>query len=430
MRGLVESLPIVSSHEHHLPDAIQENMTLDRILDFAYIGWYADRKDKPLAESLLQDPLLPNRIHKKKYSLPSDDPALNSREIKRQREEFLDRFGYNSYWVWLEKGIQKIYGIDEEINPNNWEFLSKQIAEKHRDPTAHLDIMKNTGGYLRAVQDTYWDYSSDLGHPEIFSPTMRVDMFITSSHSTILDHDLNSPFIHYPDAPTDNFDDYLDFVKKLFISWREKGAVAMKCASAYERPIRFEQVSRETARRVFSKPENLVSHEDQLAYGDFMFHWFCQLNMELDVPFQIHTGLAEISGSNPILFEPVIERYQNIRFVLFHIGYPWYTEIAGLAHNYDNIFIDMVWAPILSTSAAVQALRQYIEVAQSSDLIGWGGDTWTSEEAVGAVLAWKYVVSKVLAEMVDSGYISFKKAEILSHKLMYRNNAKIYGFDI
>ena len=109
------------------------------------------------------------------------------------------------------------------------------------------------------------------------------------------------------------------------------------------------------------------------------------------------------------------------------MGFPWYNEIAGLAHNYNNIFIDMVWAPIISTSAATQALRQYIEISRTSHLIGWGSDTWTSEEAVGAVLAWKFVVSKVLSEMVDSAYIDLKKAEALAEKLMYKNNAELYG---
>jgi predicted TIM-barrel fold metal-dependent hydrolase len=128
-----------------------------------------------------------------------------------------------------------------------------------------------------------------------------------------------------------------------------------------------------------------------------------------------------------MLFEPVIRNYPDIQFVLFHAGYPWYTQIAGLAHNYPNVVIDMVWAPIISTSASIQALKEYIEVAPSSDLIGWGGDTWTSEEAVGAVLAWKYVIAKVLAEMIESGYLSTKKAEILAEKLLYKNNAGIYG---
>ena len=75
------------------------------------------------------------------------------------------------------------------------------------------------------------------------------------------------------------------------------------------------------------------------------------------------------------------------------------------------------------------ALHQYLEVARSSDLIAWGSDTWTSEDAVGALLAWQYVVATVLAQKVEDGYFDMAEAEVLVHKLMYRNAARIYGLD-
>jgi hypothetical protein len=427
---MIDPMPVISSHEHHLPDGIQHAMSLDRILDYAYIGWYAGRSGRPLANSIREDPLL--QVHRMagKYLLPDDDWSKDAALLRAQRAAFLDRFGFNSYWVWLEKGIQKIYGVNEGISPENWQAVSAKITAKHSRPEAHLEIMKDHAAYLRAVQDTYWDYSSHLGHPEFFSPTMRVDMFITCYNPEVLDHDMNNPFISYPDAPRDNFDDYLAFLKTLFIGWREKGAVAMKCASAYERPLRFSEPDRARAAGIFGKPQEKVSSEDRLAFGDFMFHWFCDLNMQLEIPFQVHTGLADIAGSNPMLFEPIIKRYPQIRFVLFHAGYPWYSLVGGLAHNYTNVIIDMVWAPIISTSASIQALKEYIEVAPTSSQIGWGGDTWTSEEAVGAVLAWKHVLSTVLADMLASGYLDLKKAESLARKLLYENNAAIYGLPL
>lgn len=415
LKKYLEDIPVISSHEHHLPDKLQKDLTLDRILRYSYVGWYTGRRNNSTS----------GPKYLEKYFLPSDEPDLDSEELRRQRELFLDLYGYKSYWVWLEKGIQKIYGIDS-ISPGNWDEVSDQVNQRHNDSLAHIGILKETGGYLRAVQDSYWDYSSDIGHPELFSPTMRTDMFISSSHPTLVDHDNNSPFISYPEAPTDNFDDYLDFVEQLFTRWRNNGAVAMKCGDAYGRPIRFKQVTRNEARKVFYRPKNQVSHDDLIAYGDFMFHWFCELNKKLDIPFQIHTGLAKLSGSNPMLFEPILSQYPEIRFVLFHMGYPWYSEIAGLAHNYKNIIIDMVWGPIISTSASIQALHEYIEIA-TCDTLCWGGDMWTSEGAIGALLAWKFVVAKVLSEKIESGYINMKKAESLAKKLMYKNNAELYG---
>jgi hypothetical protein len=49
---------------------------------------------------------------------------------------------------------------------------------------------------------------------------------------------------------------------------------------------------------------------------------------------------------------------------------------------------------------------------------------------VGAALAWKHVIAVVLADMLDSGYLNTKKAELLAEKLLYKNNAGIYGIKV
>jgi hypothetical protein len=393
---LIETLPVVSSHEHHQTDDFQRQLTLDRMIEKSYVGW--------------------------RGLLPGADPS--------SRAAFLAQCRHSSYYVWLEKGIQRVHGFKEKITTDNWDAISARISRTHAaNPSAHIDILRRIGRYRRAVQDTYWQYGSDIGHPEIFSPTMRTDMFVRCFHPEVLDHDDNNPFEHYPGAPRSNFADYLDFLEALFTRWREAGAVTLKSASAYERSLAYGARDRAAAAAVFGRPPETVSAQARTAYEEFMFNWFCELAVRLEVPFQIHTGLGQLVGSQPLLFESTIARYPQLHFVLFHMGYPWYHEIAGLAHNYRNVSIDMVWGPIISPSAAVAALHQYLEVARSSDLIAWGSDTWTSEDAVGALLAWQYVVATVLAQKVDDAYFDMAEAEVLAHKLMYRNAARIYGFD-
>ena len=80
--------------------------------------------------------------------------------------------------------------------------------------------------------------------------------------------------------------------------------------------------------------------------------------------------------------------------------------------------------------AAVEALHEYIEIAQSIDRISWGSDTWTSEEAYGALLAYEHVVASVLAEKVTAGYINFRDAETIAEKLMYKNALETYKLNI
>jgi hypothetical protein len=391
---LLETLPVVSSHEHHATDDFQASLTLDGVLEKSYISW---------------------------LEVPRGSDAAS-------RADFLAQCRHNNFFVWMEKGIQRIYGLDGKITPDNWEDVSQRVSARHADPDAHIRILTDIGRYRRAVQDTYWEYGSDVGHPELFSPTMRTDMFVRCFHPDVRDHDDNNPFVHYPGAPAHNFDDYLDYLRSLFTGWREQGAVALKSASAYERSLAYDEADRATAAAVFGRRPAIVSPAERDAYESTMFDFFCRLAATFGVPFQVHTGMGQLSGSNPLAFEPTIVRHPDVHFVLFHAGYPWCSEAAGLAHSHNNISLDMVWAPIISTSAAVAALHEFIEVARSSDRIAWGSDTWTSEEAIGALLAWQHVVATVLSQKVEAGYFDMAEAEALAQKLMFRNAARIYGF--
>jgi glucuronate isomerase len=414
MHHMIESLPAVSTHSHHLPDDFHKNLTLDRIFESSYLVILA---------GLAEDEKRENRDYLNSKPRSITFPGKNA----NRRGDFLSHVRYNSYFVWLEKALQKIYGFEDNISPENWDDISSRIKAWHVDENAHLKILGEIAGYRRVIQDSYWDYASNLGHPELFSTELRTDMFIHCFHPDMVDHDGNNPFRCYPQAATTSLDDYLDFLEHLFTKWRDSGAVTMKSASAYDRTLQYDEPDRDLAARVFLHPPGQVTPAEHKAYGDFMFHWFCRLCTRLNVPFQIHTGLAKLSGSRPLLLEPIINKYPEIKFILLHAGYPWYADSAGLAHNFCNVYLDLTWVPITSTYGAVQALSEFIEVAHSSNRIAWGDDAFTSEESYGALLAWRHVVAKVLTERVEEGYFGIKEAETLATRLMYKNAVETYG---
>ncbi len=414
---MINSMPAVSTHSHHLPDDFHKGLTLDRIFESSYLVILAGLAEGEKLET--RDYL---NLKTRSISFPRKDT--------NQRGDFLSHVRYNSYFVWLEKALQKIYGFEENISPENWDDISSRIKARHMDESIHLKILRDVAGFRRVIQDSYWNYAYNLGHPELFSTELRTDMFIHCYHPDIVDHDGNNPFRFYPQAPTGCLGEYLDFLEDLFTKWRDLGAVTMKSASAYDRTLQYDEPDHELAARVFFRPPDKVSSAEHKSYGDFMFHWFCRLCIRLNVPFQIHTGLAKLSGSRPLLLEPIINKYPEINFILLHVGYPWYADSAGLAHNFCNVYLDMTWVPITSTYGAVQALSEFIEVAHSSNRIAWGDDAFTSEESYGALLAWRHVVAKVLTERVEDGYFNLKEAETLATKLMYKNAIETYRLTI
>jgi predicted TIM-barrel fold metal-dependent hydrolase len=394
MYAYTGTLPVVSTHEHHLEDSDQADLTLEKIFDRSYVGWQ----------------------------------GLSWGTTQGEHRDFLEKACFNSYFVWLENALRQLYGFEGRITAEKWDELSSRIHENHtNDQDLHLKILKENCRYRAGLTDIYWDPGSNLGHPDLFHPVVRSDVFITCFHPDVRDHDDNSPWQFFPQIKGMEFDEYVEFVIDFHRKRVEKGAVGFKLATAYERPISISDASRDQAAKVYLRDPAVVSDQEKHVYGDYLVNRICELAQELGVPYQVHTGLGQLGGSNPMNLEPLIKRYPGLRFVLFHGGYPWYHQIGALAHNHPNVLVDLVWLPLIATSTAVNALHEYMEVVPASDRIAWGSDAWTSEEALGALLAFQHVLARVLAEKIESGYLNREDAELFARKVMYENAEKTYG---
>lgn len=387
--ALLREMPVVSSHCHHGQPELHAGLDLDTLLSSSYVGWC----------------------------------GVEPGQTPKERERFLDQVGANTYFVWLSKAIAELYGAGE-IGAENWGAASAAISEAHADPEHHFRLLSERCRYRFAVQDSYWDPGSDLGRSHLFRPTYRINAWAMCYRRGVVDHNGNSPW-HEPGFDPRTLDEYLDLLEAAIGRARSNGAVAIKSALAYDRPVALDDPDIEAARRAF-RSDGEVRRADQLAFGDVVMHRICRIARDLGLPLQVHLGLGIISGSRPMLFEPVIAAYPDVIFDLFHGGYPWCNEIGGLLHNYANVVADLCWLPLISTSAAVRALHEYLDVAQSSDRIIWGDDTWTAEEAYGALLAWGYVVARVLSERVSDGLCSVAQAERLAGKLMHANAERLF----
>lgn len=70
---------------------------------------------------------------------------------------------------------------------------------------------------------------------------------------------------------------------------------------------------------------------------------------------QIHTGVANLGNTSPVLLRSAIERHQKVPFVLLH-GYPYLSEAINLARFYENVLFDLSWLQLLSPSILATAL--------------------------------------------------------------------------
>jgi len=186
-------------------------------------------------------------------------------------------------------------------------------------------------------------------------------------------------------------------------------------------------VSRSTAEAVFGRAPAEVSREEALAFGDYVIRFYLDQARERGLVVQIHTGMARLDSSNPLLLQPLLQDYPDVVFDLLHGGFPWTAETAALAHAYPNVRLNLVWLPQISSEAAVQALKVWIQVVPDVRNISWGGDARSPEEMYGGLLAGKHAVARAFGELVEVGYIDSDTAIEGARAILYDSGAQTYS---
>ncbi len=227
--------------------------------------------------------------------------------------------------------------------------------------------------------------------------------------------------------------------------------VGFKIALAYRRDISFEKTTFNEAEKVFNKimsskdtfirytrPGNIkitVPDEISVAEGrnlqNYMVHKILQLAAKYSLPVQIHTGFQNgnlnlISNSDPTLLANLFMEYYDVPFDIFHGSYPYTKELATLAKNFPNVYIDMCWLHIISSHTAEEALSDWLDAVPANKILGFGGDYRFVEGVYGHSVIARRNISKVLRRKVDRGRFSEEEAKKIAEMILRDNVLEIF----
>lgn len=318
-----------------------------------------------------------------------------------------------------------LFGISD-INSTTIEELSARMKAATQ-PGWYEYVLKERAKIDLSFQDN--------GHqqydPNFYRHIERFSQFaLVSSGSEIRD------FGSQHNMPINNIDDYLKLLRKVFLAGVDSGMVGVKTGAAYIRTLQFDNVSKDKGEAVFATllKNDAVSSEDVKAVQDYLMHRMLDLVDEFDMPLQIHTGLHAgngnvITNSKPTHLTNLFFEYPDIDFILFHGGYPYGGELATLAKNFPNVYIDMCWTYVISPSYSERYLHEWLETIPANKILGFGGD-YSFVEAIYAhsVMARK-VISKVLVEKVRSGYMTEKEAIDVAKMILRENALRIFKLE-
>ncbi|RLF13761.1 MAG: hypothetical protein DRJ66_07250 [Thermoprotei archaeon] len=381
------------THEHIYPYhvIVEKKPTIFEILEGSYVSWIT-------------------RIPKK------GDYTKLAKCLRRIRG--------NAFLRSCIKAIRDLHGVDiSDFSELSLKEASRRIMKAYLNEDWQREVFKRAR-IEKCILDPYWNIWIERYDKELFVLALRINMFLFGYNREARDHNGNSPYLLAEKLNYDieTFDDYLCFIDYVLKTAKERGYICLKSALAYDRTLRFDDVSEEEARAIFGKSEKELSIADKKKFGDFIMHYILSKADELSFPIQIHTGLALIEGSNPLNLVSLFRKYPNVKFILFHGGYPWTSEIAALLLSFSNVYADLCWLPIISPTAAKRLLMELIEVTGGRRIM-WGGDCWVVEGTYGALMMMKKILVDVLTYYVEKRYLTVSDAIDIASAIL-RTNAK------
>jgi hypothetical protein len=345
-------------------------------------------------------------------------------------EPYLEQVKNTSYYRALEIAAKKIHKINE-ITIKSIEELNEKFKKAASSEDYGRYIMKEICNIEISINDN-WSDDMIWSTTELFVPAWQPSSYISPNiNATIFD------------TTNLTLDGYCEQYKQHFLKQKNEGMKTLKLATAYWRPIYFEEVDYNTAKELFADFIGKLSEtrrenkkegftlEFPKKLQDYIIHFIMKIADENNFIVQIHTGIQEgmrnnLENSNPMLLKNLFGKYPNLSFDIFHTGYPYERELTVLAKTHSNVYVDFCWTHIISPFAAKNAFYEMLDVLPYTKIFGFGGDYLFFDGVVGHLTLAKQNICTVLAQKICNNECSIGLAEKILQSVFYDNAKKVY----
>lgn len=413
VHGFLQELAIIDTHEHIIPEGERRRTDLDL---FHFFSHYAGSDLVSAGMTWAQ------------YA------SLFEAEL-----EFDEKFElFMNYWPLIQNTgygqavstvFREIFGV-EYLDQSSVEQLSAAISKSNKPGWYHY-ILKERSNIEKAILDI----GTAEVDAEFFAAALRFDDFIfIQSREDLLELEKTH------ELPFGNLKQICSALEKSFEQAVQQGIVAVKCGLAYNRNLYFSKPSlfeaEKALERMLAKPACDLTAWDLLPLQDYIFHQVVRCALEYDLPLQIHTGFQEptatrsgnrVANTDPLQLTNLFLEYEDLRFVLFHGGYPYIHNWAVLGKNFRNVFLDLCWLYIISPRLAKGLLHTALELVSVNKIFGFGGDYLFVEGAFAHARLARKIVGEVLTEKIISGNVREEDALQMGAAILRNNAREFYG---
>lgn len=412
LQEYVDSLEIVDTHEHLPPFENQRKQHTDVIAEF--FSHYASVD------------IVTAGFDKQRFDQVVSNSSIDVCQKWKELEPFWEKTRFTGYGRSLTLAARDIYGV-ENISRDTIEELNNKFLAIRKSGCQYSEVLKKKSKIQFSILDTNGEYDKTF-----FKKAFRMDYY-TRPHVS------GGKFPVSPEKQMKigTFTEYLEECRQEISAQVKSGAVALKLAAAYNRPLNFAPCKIQEAEKIFyeylSKGllEDPSQKELQNRFEDFMVHYILNEIKKYNLPVQVHTGLLEgngniLSNSNPSLLNNLFLQYPEIDFILMHIGYPYFGELGALAKMFSNVFIDMAWSHIISPNLARTALNEWLDLLPTNKIAAFGGDYLFADGVYAHQKMARKNVTCVLWQKIEEGILGMDDAKQIAKRLFIENPLEMF----
>ncbi len=401
----LEKIKTVDCHSHtHLRRTYYETGGLDL---FSLMSYFQRDIDSTAGEAIYQG------------AKDDEERWLRLRAVLRKSRNV-------SYWRHNLVVYQKLFGLKEaELSDENWRLVNESIRQKSQDPSWYDHVTKDVCKLETQVRNIPW---FEDWEEEYFTAILLMEQALRL-HESKTQEELE----RYLDVSIESLKEAKDALRDLVQRYLERGAVGIKLAHAYQRTLHSVPVDEESAARIFDRAlrgDNLAAQEIKKLQDHIIFY-LAELAQEMKLVFQIHTGVqtnwGNLPESDPLLLIPLLKTFPEVRFDLFHAGYPYSRMLGMLGKHYPNVWLNMAWMYIISMAASRQILLEWLDLVPGYRILAFGSDVGFPEFIYGHLEMARSCVADVLTAKIDGDFLSEEEALSLSRKMFRDNAMELYG---
>ncbi len=332
---------------------------------------------------------------------------------------------FRPYWEQIRWGsyaraallaAQKFYGVDD-INDETYELVTERIQQANT-PGIYQRVLGDACNIRVALTQCF---STDLDTP-LLKPLMWIS-YDTTSWQTLMD----APCLAGTTPST--LDEYVDAIDAFIHRVKSEGAVGLKMFAHPHSPP-----DKATAEAAFNAIRNDPEMQlpTPIALNDYLVDRSIAIGSELDMVIAVHAGYwGDFRKLDPLHMIPILERYPDTKFDIYHLGYPWVRETLMLGKGFANVWLNFCWTHIISQRCSVDGLDEAIDLVPMNKILIFGGDySLAVEKVYGHLVMAREDIAEVLARRIRRGLMNESQALEQARKWFWDNPKELYQLDV